>query len=831
MKRSLFLLLILFVFSTTMFAGGVKVLHTYLKYNKPAVYQPNFIVVDLINSSSKKYSGYLSVSISGPGFTDYELYGKKLNLAAKSMKNVKVPWSAAKSAAYSYVVKLDGEINARKSIHVKIKTDAFSPVMKTDPPVGFSALENRVLGNVKRSNPQENIAPYFEEAKTVGDKRKFWTVNMTNNKFEQLDSTLKAIGKSCYIYLEDGHDLDVKHIEKLKAAFDINVYPKSTYFFGSEPKPGVDQDNRVVLLLLDIKDDFEKTGGFVGGYFSPMNEYKESDIQAYNPALHSNECEMFFMDINPGDPKKTKKMAGVIAHEFQHMIHFNNDQKSETWLNEACSQLATYLTGYDHPTNLGSFLKNKIEDSLTTWDGGAIDYGPVYLWLFYITENYASDKDTKHKLLNSIVAVSNKKGRAIKVLNMIFEKFGMPGFKKIFSDYVTALVVNDEKFQDGIYSFRGNLDVNKFGPIEILVKRSIKTGEFKKTLNEWSQAFVRYSLKAPTSNSVMVEPTSPSFSDKLTFTSKKPGILVWGANNWATPDKSYWPEGSKIRKSGSVQSPLKKIGDKEYTCELGPFEGDIKYDRLDFTFIYEDGTWLKKYEVVEFAASDDAHEIDFSKYVVTLKSDVSKDFMLRLIKKSVKGIEIETKTSKTGSLKVGLNGFGQLYDEVDFLIINFASAPDADFTLKIEPASSGHSENLIEAIGSDIDVSIDSSLGSDIDIDIHNLIGSDIDISIKKRIGSDIDIQIESILETEQESQSDSLRVPLLRKKIKAFAKYLVLLSTKMELEDFRPYVAKLEKLKKKQKVYNSIKLNVDRMHYSLDKKNVCLDYLRKSLR
>ncbi len=831
MKRCLFVLLVLVVFSTTVFAGSIKVLNTSLKYARPAVYQANYVNIDLINSGNSKSAGVLELTVSGSSFKDYVLYSKKISISPKSMKNVVVPWSAVKKSEYSFNVKLDGKIVDKKVINIKISTDAFRPVMKTDAPSGFSELENRIIGNVKRPDPRECIEHYFEDAKVVGDKRKFWTVNMTNNKFEQLDSTLKAIGKHCYLYLEDGHDLDMKHIEKLKEAFDVNVYPKDTYYFGSEPKPGVDKDNRVVLLLLDIKDDFEKTGGFVGGYFSPMNEYKESDIQAYNPALHSNECEMFFMDINPGDPKNTKKMAGVIAHEFQHMIHFNHDQKSETWLNEACSQLATYLTGYDHPTNIGSFLKTKIEDSLTTWDGGAIDYGPVYLWLFYIVENYTSDKDTKHKFLNSIVAVSNKKGRAIKVLNMIFENFEMPGFKKIFSDYVTALVINDEKFQDGIYSFRGKLDIDKFGPIKMHVKRSIHTGAFKKTLNEWSQAFVRYSLKAPDSNSVLVEPTNPVFSDKLIFTSKKPGILVWGANNWVTPDESYWPEGSEKRKSGAVQSPLKKIGDKEYVCELGPFNGEIKYDKIDFTFIYEDGTWMKKYEAVEFAISDDDQEIDFSKYVVSLKSDVSKDFMLRIIKRGVRGLEVETKTSTTGSLKASLNGYGQLYDEVDFLIINFASDPDADFTLKISPAVSGHSENLIEAIGSDIDVSIDSPLGSDIDIDIQNLIGSDIDISIKKRIGSDIDIQIESILETEKNSKANSMQTVLLRRKIRAFAKYLVMLSSKVELEDFRPYVAKLNTLKKKPIVYNSIKLNVDRMNYSLDKKNVCLDYLRKSFK
>ena len=36
----------------------------------------------------------------------------------------------------------------------------------------------------------------------------------------------------------------------------------------------------------------------------------------------------------------------VLAHEFQHMVHWNNDRNEETWVNEGMSELAQEVAGY-----------------------------------------------------------------------------------------------------------------------------------------------------------------------------------------------------------------------------------------------------------------------------------------------------------------------------------------------------------------------------------------------------------------------------------------------------------------------------------------------------
>ena len=87
---------------------------------------------------------------------------------------------------------------------------------------------------------------------------------------------------------------------------------------------------------------------------------------------------------------------GVIAHEYQHLIHGDYFIESALWMNEGCSMFAEVLCGY--PTDwssINSFLATP-DNSLTEWgdQGGTnilADYGQVYLWASYIIDNYGSD--------------------------------------------------------------------------------------------------------------------------------------------------------------------------------------------------------------------------------------------------------------------------------------------------------------------------------------------------------------------------------------------------------------------------------------------------------
>ena len=81
-------------------------------------------------------------------------------------------------------------------------------------------------------------------------------------------------------------------------------------------------------------------GSSIAGYFSSTDEY--------TPGVHkySNAHEMFMLNAdNTG--LNEDFTYGVLAHEFQHMIHWYRDRNEETWMNEGFSDLAMFLNGYD----------------------------------------------------------------------------------------------------------------------------------------------------------------------------------------------------------------------------------------------------------------------------------------------------------------------------------------------------------------------------------------------------------------------------------------------------------------------------------------------------
>ena len=51
-------------------------------------------------------------------------------------------------------------------------------------------------------------------------------------------------------------------------------------------------------------------------------------------------------------------MIGVMAHEYQHLIHWGRDPAEESWLNESMSELAMAVLGYEDTANLHAYLQD-----------------------------------------------------------------------------------------------------------------------------------------------------------------------------------------------------------------------------------------------------------------------------------------------------------------------------------------------------------------------------------------------------------------------------------------------------------------------------------------
>ncbi|MEA3296050.1 MAG: peptidoglycan-binding domain-containing protein [Patescibacteria group bacterium] len=281
-------------------------------------------------------------------------------------------------------------------------------------------------------------SPVF--AISLGQKQDFF-VNSDYDWFtrQEISASLKAMDKNSYFYVDqqwwsalssEKKDQVNTSINLLKNEFENTIYPVMTANFGFEYKPGIDNNNRISILIHPMLQG-------VNGYFNSGDEY--SKLQVPN----SNEREIIYLNAFLINDILAKS---YLAHEFTHLITFNQKNKKqgiqeEVWLNEARAEFAPSLCGYDDDYE-NSYLKTKVEiflrnpsDSLTEWRNMSADYGILSLFTQYLTEKYG-----KEILIDSLK--SNKIG--IESINLALAKNNYTqNFSEIFTDFTITILVND----------------------------------------------------------------------------------------------------------------------------------------------------------------------------------------------------------------------------------------------------------------------------------------------------------------------------------------------------------------------------------------------------
>jgi len=231
-------------------------------------------------------------------------------------------------------------------------------------------------------------------------------------------------------------------LNELDAEFNFNIYPQLTSIYGSEWKPGIDNDNRVTILIHSMKEQAR-------GYFRYSDEYSRLQVPI------SNEREMVYLNADHIIGPLTKSF---LAHEFTHLIAFNQKERKygveqETWLNEARAEYTPTLLGYDDDyensvfsNRLETFLNNS-SDSLTEWKGKASDYGALNLFTQYLVEKYG---------IEILVDSLGSKEIGIESVNQALEKNGFEkNFSQIFTDWTIAVLANDCSLGEN-YCYKGD---------------------------------------------------------------------------------------------------------------------------------------------------------------------------------------------------------------------------------------------------------------------------------------------------------------------------------------------------------------------------------------
>lgn len=272
-------------------------------------------------------------------------------------------------------------------------------------------------------------APGYE----LGDVVTFWLHNVETNEFFTTDAALSYVTPHAYWWIEKGYSVPADDLEQSALNFEDRTYPTNRQVFGSEWTPGIDGDPHIYIFLGYVPG--------VGGSFSPPDEYPAE----VNP--HSNEHEMFYINLDNAMPGNAY-FDGILAHEFQHMIHWNQDRDEDTWINEAMSELAGQLNGYDMGGSDLAFSQEP-DTQLTTWselDASGPHYGASYLFGAYMLDQYGS------RAISQLVAESENGIAGVDAMLVATDSGGRQ-FADLYADWLIANYLDDPDLAGGRYGY------------------------------------------------------------------------------------------------------------------------------------------------------------------------------------------------------------------------------------------------------------------------------------------------------------------------------------------------------------------------------------------
>ena len=249
----------------------------------------------------------------------------------------------------------------------------------------------------------------------MGDQTVFQVGDTAAGSYYPVTATLRLVTAHVYWWTDDAGEIDVAALRTSADHFESRVYPGDTTTFGQPAATGADRDPHINVLNTQISG--------AAGYFSAADMY----TQLVNP--YSNARKMIYAGLDPGGTR----YEALLAHEFQHMIHWNVHPNQNVWINEGMAELAMKINGYDTGGPESVFMSApdvQLNDWATPPDAAVPHYGAAYLFMNYLYGRYGAD------LIRGILQAP---GADTEAVDQAFAAQGKPDtFESVFSDWIVA---------------------------------------------------------------------------------------------------------------------------------------------------------------------------------------------------------------------------------------------------------------------------------------------------------------------------------------------------------------------------------------------------------
>ena len=217
---------------------------------------------------------------------------------------------------------------------------------------------------------------------TVGDVETFWYLQngQTNS---QVAAELVYQSDNLNMWVEQGTRFKESDMVESAEVLENEIIPTNRAFFGDEPRPGIDGDNRINFLHLKSLGG-ASAGSVIAGYFSAADRYPAGANQ------FSNEREILYISLDTA-PFASVDYYQVIAHELEHLIQSETDTNEVSWVDEGMAELAAYVNGYVEVDSVNQFV-DLPDVQLNDWSQGTHEalphYGASFLFSAYFLDRF-----------------------------------------------------------------------------------------------------------------------------------------------------------------------------------------------------------------------------------------------------------------------------------------------------------------------------------------------------------------------------------------------------------------------------------------------------------
>ncbi len=298
------------------------------------------------------------------------------------------------------------------------------------------------LVDVGWAKPQDIYGPFPSKAYKVGDTDEFSALDFAQaGPTRHLTAHLLAVSDHAYWWFEDGISVDQAKLDATVKQWESDVYPLDTTIFGSPWTPGIDGDPRIFIMHQ------KEIGAYAVGVFSPRDECPRQICPS------SNQHEMIYVGVNYA-PVGSQQELSVLAHEFQHLIQYNNNGNQERWLDEGLAQLAEHLNGFNPrfiaSSNLRDFL-HAPNLQLDSWPASldidpSMNYAAGYIFSVYLYQRFGTPF-IEH------LSRSTYKGLA-SVEHTLKEMNVGETLDQVFTDWALTNYLNSPYIADGRYYYQ-----------------------------------------------------------------------------------------------------------------------------------------------------------------------------------------------------------------------------------------------------------------------------------------------------------------------------------------------------------------------------------------